>query len=150
MYMHCKRDSWSSVCHYEQIDAAEMIEEEEVVEQKYVLLSLILLCVLFSCVLFSIVCTKMPHSLDIFLSFYRMLSEKVEMLKKRRLELKAANAAKRSKSSEIVAKESRQEESSSDDESEENFAVDLRAQHLWLENTLLVFYFYFFNSMSRI
>ncbi|KAG4952413.1 hypothetical protein JHK85_046280 [Glycine max] len=114
----------------EEIDAAEMIEEEEVVEQKYVLLSLILLCVLFSCVLFSIVCTKMPHSLDIFLSFYRMLSEKVEMLKKRRLELKAANAAKRSKSSEIVAKESRQEESSSDDESEENFAVDWRAQHL--------------------
>uniref|UniRef100_K7MHS3 C2H2-type domain-containing protein n=1 Tax=Glycine max TaxID=3847 RepID=K7MHS3_SOYBN len=114
----------------EEIDAAEMIEEEEVVEQKYVLLSLILLCVLFSCVLFSIVCTKMPHPLDIFLSFYRMLSEKVEMLKKRRLELKAANAAKRSKSSEIVAKESRQEESSSDDESEENFAVDWRAQHL--------------------
>lgn len=60
----------------------------------------------------------------------KMLSEKVEMLKKRRLELKAANAAKRSKSSEIVAKESRQEESSSDDESEENFAVDWRAQHL--------------------
>jgi len=54
----------------------------------------------------------------------------VEMLKKRRLELKAANAAKRSKSSEIVAKESRREEPSSDDESEGNLAVDWRAQHL--------------------
>ncbi|KAK7380467.1 hypothetical protein VNO78_32978 [Psophocarpus tetragonolobus] len=60
----------------------------------------------------------------------KILSEKVEMLKKRRLELKAANAAKRGKSSEVVAKGSRQEESSSDDESEENFAVNWRAQHL--------------------
>ncbi|KAL2334877.1 hypothetical protein Fmac_016090 [Flemingia macrophylla] len=60
----------------------------------------------------------------------KMLREKVEMLKKRRLDLKAANTAKRSKSSEDVAKESRHQESSSDDESEENFAVDWRAQHL--------------------
>jgi len=52
------------------------------------------------------------------------------MLKKRRLDLKAANAAKRNKSSEAVAKDSTHEESSSDDESEENFAVDWRAQHL--------------------
>lgn len=82
------------------------------------------MCSILPCVL------KIPPSLDVFSSLYRILSEKVEMLKKRRLELKAANAAKRSKSSEIVAKESRQEESSSDDESEENFAVDWRAQHL--------------------
>lgn len=52
------------------------------------------------------------------------------MLKKKRLELKASKSAKRSKSSEVEAKESRREESSSDDESGENFAVDWRAQHL--------------------
>ncbi|XP_020233643.1 zinc finger protein 830 [Cajanus cajan] len=60
----------------------------------------------------------------------KFLREKVEVLKKRRLELKAANTAKRSKSSEVEAEESRHQESSSDDESEENFAVDWRAQHL--------------------
>lgn len=60
----------------------------------------------------------------------KIFREKVEMLRKRRLEQKAANSAKRSKPSEVVAKESRHEESSSDDESEENFAVDWRAQHL--------------------
>jgi len=52
------------------------------------------------------------------------------MLKKRRLDLNTANVAKRNKSSEVVAKDSTNEESSSDDESEENFAVDWRAQHL--------------------
>ncbi|WVZ14636.1 hypothetical protein V8G54_012202 [Vigna mungo] len=52
----------------------------------------------------------------------KIFREKVEMLKKRRLDLKAANAAKRNKSSEVVAKESTHEDSSSDDESEENFA----------------------------
>ncbi|XP_027358301.1 zinc finger protein 830-like isoform X2 [Abrus precatorius] len=60
----------------------------------------------------------------------KILREKVEMLKKRRLELKAAKSTKHSKSSEVVTKEPRHEESSSDDESGENFAVDWRAQHL--------------------
>ncbi|XP_061374660.1 protein ABA AND ROS SENSITIVE 1 isoform X2 [Gastrolobium bilobum] len=60
----------------------------------------------------------------------KIFREKVEMLKKKRLERKAANSAKRCKLSEVVAKESRREESSSDDESGENFAVDWRAQHL--------------------
>ncbi|KAL9276643.1 hypothetical protein ACSQ67_025808 [Phaseolus vulgaris] len=60
----------------------------------------------------------------------KVLREKVEMLKKRRLDLKSATAAKRNKSSEVVAKESTHEGSSSDEESEENFAVDWRAQHL--------------------
>ncbi|RDX74644.1 Zinc finger protein [Mucuna pruriens] len=60
----------------------------------------------------------------------KIFREKVETLKKRRLDLKAANTAKRGKSSGVVAKESRHENSSSDDESEENFAVDWRAQHL--------------------
>ncbi|CAI8586062.1 unnamed protein product [Vicia faba] len=61
----------------------------------------------------------------------RKLKEKVEMLKTKRLELKAAKSAKRRKSSEVVTKKSIHEESSSDDdESGENFAVDWRAQHL--------------------
>ncbi|KAF3956108.1 hypothetical protein CMV_018739 [Castanea mollissima] len=53
--------------------------------------------------------------------------EKVEMLKKKKLELQVARSVKRRKASEGVAKESRCEESSSDDE---NFAVDWTAQHL--------------------
>ncbi|KAK9992598.1 hypothetical protein SO802_027583 [Lithocarpus litseifolius] len=56
--------------------------------------------------------------------------EKVEMSKKKKLELQVARSVKRRKASEGVAKESRQEESSSDDGSGENFAVDWRAQHL--------------------
>nr|POF24211.1 hypothetical protein CFP56_12627 [Quercus suber] len=56
--------------------------------------------------------------------------EKVEMLKKKKLELQVARPVKRRKASEGVAKESRHEESSSDDDSGENFAVDWRAQHL--------------------
>ena len=54
------------------------------------------------------------------------------MLKRKRLELKASKKAKLSKSSEVVTKEARHEYSSSDDESGENFAVDWRAQHLWM------------------
>lgn len=52
------------------------------------------------------------------------------MLKRMRLEMKAAKPVKRSKPSEVVMEESRAEESSSDDESDDNFAVDWRAQHL--------------------
>ncbi|TXG56912.1 hypothetical protein EZV62_018225 [Acer yangbiense] len=75
----------------DEIDAAEVIEEYELLEQKTSL-------------------------------------EKVEMLKKRRMELEAARLAKRSKSSEVVApNKSTHEDSSSDDG---NFAVDWRAQHL--------------------
>ncbi|CAL5189892.1 unnamed protein product [Lathyrus oleraceus] len=62
----------------------------------------------------------------------RKLKEKVEMLKKKRLELKAAKSAKLSKPSEVVTKKSVHEESSNDDDDEsgEDFAVDWRAQHL--------------------
>ncbi|KAJ7964453.1 Zinc finger protein [Quillaja saponaria] len=56
--------------------------------------------------------------------------EKVEMLRKKRMEQKAARPTKRSKSSEAVREEPRHKESSSDDDSDENFAVDWRAQHL--------------------
>ncbi|KAL5761326.1 hypothetical protein ACOSQ2_020164 [Xanthoceras sorbifolium] len=78
----------------EEIDAAEVIEEYELLEQK-------------------------------------VSMEKVEMLKKRRMELEAAKLAKRSKSSEVVARDnSTHEDSSSDDDNDGNFAVDWRAQHL--------------------
>ncbi|KAL1348540.1 hypothetical protein HN51_024510 [Arachis hypogaea] len=62
----------------------------------------------------------------------KIFRERVEMLKKKRLELKAAKSAKRGKTCEGETKEEsrHEEESSSDDESGENFAVDWRAQHL--------------------
>ena len=52
------------------------------------------------------------------------------MLKKKKLELQVARSVKHRKESEGVAKESSHEESSSDDDSDENFAVDWRAQRL--------------------
>ncbi|XP_065850057.1 protein ABA AND ROS SENSITIVE 1 isoform X2 [Euphorbia lathyris] len=62
----------------------------------------------------------------------RSYREKVEMLKKRKMELAAARLAKRSRSSGVGDKVSSQEESSSedDDDDNENYAVDWRAQHL--------------------
>ncbi|KAL5574354.1 hypothetical protein UlMin_023951 [Ulmus minor] len=56
--------------------------------------------------------------------------EKVELLKKKKMELKAARSAKRSKVSEVVKERPSHEDSSSDDDSDENFALDWRAQHL--------------------
>ncbi|KAG2715214.1 hypothetical protein I3760_03G067000 [Carya illinoinensis] len=56
--------------------------------------------------------------------------EKVEMLRKKKLELQVARSSKHGKASEVVGKESSHDESSSDDDSDENFAVDWRAQHL--------------------
>ncbi|PQQ09542.1 zinc finger protein 830 isoform X1 [Prunus yedoensis var. nudiflora] len=56
--------------------------------------------------------------------------EKVELLGKKKMELKAASASNRRKVSEIVKKEPSHDESSSDSDSDENFAVDWRAQHL--------------------
>ncbi|KAJ4840876.1 hypothetical protein Tsubulata_010370 [Turnera subulata] len=56
--------------------------------------------------------------------------EKVELLKKKKMELKAARSANRSSSSKDAAKEAGLEESSSDDDSDDNFSVDWRAQHL--------------------
>ncbi|GAV60465.1 zf-met domain-containing protein [Cephalotus follicularis] len=56
--------------------------------------------------------------------------EKVEMLKKKKMELKAARSAKRSRGSKVAGTRSSREQSSSDDEDDENFAVDWRAQHL--------------------
>ncbi|XP_062110990.1 protein ABA AND ROS SENSITIVE 1 [Humulus lupulus] len=56
--------------------------------------------------------------------------EKVELLRKKKMELKADRSAKRSKGTEGVSARPKLEESSSDDDSDENFAVDWRAQHL--------------------
>ncbi|XP_050380625.1 protein ABA AND ROS SENSITIVE 1 [Argentina anserina] len=57
--------------------------------------------------------------------------EKVELMRKKRMELKAANAAKRRKASDFVKKEEPSHEgSSSDEDCDENFVVDWRAQHL--------------------
>ncbi|PON34866.1 Zinc finger protein [Parasponia andersonii] len=56
--------------------------------------------------------------------------EKVELLKKKKMELKAARSTKRRRGSEGVNERPGHEDSSSDDDSDENFAVDWRAQHL--------------------
>ncbi|KAK4278047.1 hypothetical protein QN277_015946 [Acacia crassicarpa] len=56
--------------------------------------------------------------------------ERVETLRKRRLELKAAKDAKRGKTSEVVMESKHEEEPSSDDDSDDDFAVDWRAQHM--------------------
>ncbi|RVX13541.1 putative ribonuclease H protein [Vitis vinifera] len=57
--------------------------------------------------------------------------EKVEMLKKKKLELKAARSGRQSKEPEVSGKgHSSKEDSSSDDDSDGNFMVDWRAQHL--------------------
>ncbi|ONI21050.1 hypothetical protein PRUPE_2G048000 [Prunus persica] len=60
----------------------------------------------------------------------RTYREKVELLRKKKMELKAASASKRRRVSEIVKKEPSHDESLSDSDSDENFAVDWRAQHL--------------------
>ncbi|BBG96673.1 zinc ion-binding protein [Prunus dulcis] len=60
----------------------------------------------------------------------RTYREKVELLRKKKMELKAASASKRRRVSEIVKKEPSHDESSSDSDGDENFAVDWRAQHL--------------------
>ncbi|KAF5737899.1 zinc finger protein [Tripterygium wilfordii] len=56
--------------------------------------------------------------------------DKVEMLKKKKMEWMAARSAKRSRGVEAAGKESSRKDLSSDDETDENFAVDWRAQHL--------------------
>ena len=61
---------------------------------------------------------------------FRGYREKVELLRKKKMELKEARSAKRSRNSEHVKEKPIHEESSSDDDSDENFAVDWRAQHL--------------------
>ena len=65
-----------------------------------------------------------------YLYFTRAYRERVELLKKKKMELMAARASERGKGFEVAGKESSQEDSSSDDDSDVNFAVDWRAQHL--------------------
>lgn len=54
--------------------------------------------------------------------------ERVELFKRKKLELKAARSGKRNKVSQVVEKESSSDESSSDEDSDD--AVDWRAKHL--------------------
>ncbi|GMH13606.1 hypothetical protein Nepgr_015447 [Nepenthes gracilis] len=77
----------------EEIDAAEIIEEEETVEQK---------------------------------TYW----DRVEFMKRKRMELIAARSSKHGRDSEVAGKKPVQDELSSEDDSDENFAVDWRAQHL--------------------
>ncbi|OMO95505.1 hypothetical protein CCACVL1_05393 [Corchorus capsularis] len=60
----------------------------------------------------------------------KVYKQRVELLRKRRLELEATRSNKRQKGTKPDSKESSSEESSSDDDSDENFAVDWRAQQL--------------------
>ncbi|XP_057972048.1 protein ABA AND ROS SENSITIVE 1 isoform X2 [Malania oleifera] len=59
----------------------------------------------------------------------KVYREKVEILRKKKMELKACRSATLGRGPE-VNKESKTEESSSDDDSDENFIVDWRAKHL--------------------
>lgn len=60
----------------------------------------------------------------------RTCRERVEMLRKKKMELKAAKAAVSRKSAEALSKQPVDEESSSDEDSDDNLAVDWRAKHL--------------------
>ncbi|KAK2977924.1 hypothetical protein RJ640_000928, partial [Escallonia rubra] len=60
----------------------------------------------------------------------RTYKGRVEMLKRKKLELKAARSSNPSKGALEVGKESSHEESSSGDDSDEDFAVDWRAKHM--------------------
>ncbi|XP_039066707.1 zinc finger protein 830-like [Hibiscus syriacus] len=60
----------------------------------------------------------------------KVYKQKVEMLWKRKLELESTRSNKRCKGKEADRQESDSEDSSSDGDSDENFAVDWRAQHL--------------------
>ncbi|XP_057500997.1 protein ABA AND ROS SENSITIVE 1-like isoform X2 [Actinidia eriantha] len=56
--------------------------------------------------------------------------ERVDILKKKKMELMAARSSTDSRGPRVIGKESNLEESSSDDDSDENFTVDWRAKHL--------------------
>ncbi|KAL0430471.1 UNVERIFIED_CONTAM: Zinc finger protein [Sesamum radiatum] len=56
--------------------------------------------------------------------------ERVEMLRRKKLELRASRPAGGAKDTEVTGKESNHEDSSSDDEDDENFKVDWRSKHL--------------------
>ncbi|GMI78129.1 ABA AND ROS SENSITIVE 1 [Hibiscus trionum] len=60
----------------------------------------------------------------------KVYKQKVEMLWKRKLQLESTRSNKRCKGKEADRQESDSEDSSSDGDSDENFAVDWRAQHL--------------------
>lgn len=111
-----------------QIDAAELIEEEEIIEQRlavvpktlYVVESLIskVRLTMFSPLLSPSSC--------------RTYRSRVEELKRKKMELAAARSSRTNKLSEVSGPKAEQDGSSSEDEDEddESFSVDWRAQHL--------------------
>ncbi|KAL2252498.1 UNVERIFIED_CONTAM: hypothetical protein Sindi_0044500, partial [Sesamum indicum] len=56
--------------------------------------------------------------------------KRVEMLRRKKLELRASKFAGGAKDTEVTGKESNHKDSSSDDEDDENFKVDWRSKHL--------------------
>ena len=74
------------------------------------------------------------HFLSLLMLFHsetygRAYRERVEMVKRQLMEVKAARIARGQKSPAFKGNES-SDESSSDDDDDENFAVDWRAKHL--------------------
>ena len=74
-----------------------------------------------------------------FLELFRAYRERVELLKKKKLELKAARSIRESKkpvvggqghSSKEEEEEEEEDSSNEDDSDDRNFVVDWRAQHL--------------------
>lgn len=61
---------------------------------------------------------------------FRGYRERLEMLRKKKMEVKAAKSLLGSKESKVANKESSDDESSSDDDSDENLTMDWRAKHL--------------------
>lgn len=55
---------------------------------------------------------------------------RVEMLRRKKLELRASRSAVAAKNTEVTRKDSIHDDSSSDDEDNENIKVDWRAKHL--------------------
>jgi len=105
-----------------QIDAAEIREEFESLEQQWV--SRLLVAELIS--YFQVLSSLMLFHFGTYCRAYR---EKVEMVKKQLMDVKAARIARGQKSPAFKGGES-SDESSSDDDDDENFAVDWRAKHL--------------------
>lgn len=75
-----------------------------------------------------------PFSIYIFIVIFlfhyecRAYRERVEILKRKKMELKAAKSTMQRRSSELDGKDSSDQDSSSDDDSDD--AVDWRAKHL--------------------
>lgn len=115
-----------------QIDAAEMIEEEVSVEQRSVSPNDENLFSPFCNFCYFLFTSLHGPKANKFLycNDFRSYKERLEMLRSKKMELKAAKSSLGSKESKVVNKESSDDESSSDGDSDENLTVDWRAKHL--------------------